>query len=199
VVLVSIVLSASYTELKYSGSEEVLRKWLKIILAWVGESDGGNPGWLYSVLTWKVNSRNLGVSNSNSICLAPVYEILRFVVIYESRISEDSKKDLAQLTHALLTSIRAANTYLKKPGSKSINSAYEPFLPIVTQVQYEKILEEMVKATHDSRTSMNRLAQVTAVALAQGQNVIMPASVRQSAKKLPMQNTTLLEIVTNSS
>ena len=74
VTLTSIVFNQAYTELKYSGSDQVLKRWLQIILGWICEPDT-NPNWLYSVFMWKFNSRNYGGSSVNGISLAPIFEV----------------------------------------------------------------------------------------------------------------------------
>jgi len=226
VLLTSIVFNPNFTDLKYKKSDEVLKSWLRVVLNWIGEpnSSNSNNSWIFSVFIWKLNkSANL---TQSSVSLVPIYEILRFIVVFETKLSQtdetgenslnegnktesynQTSKNIAKLNYYLLTCIRGSSQALKKtPGSSnansinpnSINPIFQPYLPILSHIQYEKILDEMVKnldENTDCRDSMNRLAQVTAVSLAQHGNTVMPESVRASAKKLPMQNTTLLEIV----
>jgi len=220
VLLTSIVFNPNFTDLKYKKSDEVLKSWLRVVLNWIGEGSSNNS-WIFSVFIWKVNkSANL---TQTSVSLVPIYEILRFIVVFETKLSQtdeiplnegnkseshdETSKNIAKLNYYLLTCIRGTSQALKKtPGSSnansinpnSINPIFQPYLPILSHIQYEKILDEMVKnldENTDCRDSMNRLAQITAVSLAQHGNTVMPESVRASAKKLPMQNTTLLEIV----
>ena len=208
VVLTSIVFNPSFTDLKYSSCEKILKSWLRVILNWIGDVQN-NSSWLFSVFTWKLN-KNSNLTTT-SISLVPVYEILRFIVIFENKLKSDDRdetsKNIAKLNYYFLTCIRGTSQAFKKTtGSSnsinpnSINPIFQPYLPLLSHNQYEKILDEMVKNLDDTncRTSMNRLAQITAISLSQHRNSIMPDSVRASAKKLPMQNTTLLEIVTKN-